>query len=162
MECLVSCAGVGLCFFVLYFLLKSYRYKQKITQFGDKYVLITGCDSGFGNRFAKRLDVLGFHVFAACLTEKGKSDLTSTCSKNVVPFIMDVSRDESIEQGRQEVAKQLPSDKGRCAFLAKFLDSFHSYQMPVYIPCCKGSFQHAYRIINFVNVTNKYNLSFFK
>jgi len=122
MECLVSCVGAGLCFLVLYFLLKSYRYKQKITQFSDKYVLITGCDSGFGYRFAKRLDVLGFHVFAACLTEKGKSDLKSTCSKNVVPFIMDVTRDESIEQGRQEVTKQLPGDKGRCVFFAGYLD----------------------------------------
>ena len=39
-----------------------------------KYILITGCDWGFGNMCAKRLDAKGFFVFAACLKVSMKSD----------------------------------------------------------------------------------------
>ena len=34
-----------------------------------KAVLITGCDTGFGNLLAKRLANEGVTVFAACLTQ---------------------------------------------------------------------------------------------
>merc|ERR1711915_208529 len=34
---------------------------------GDKSVLITGCDTGFGLSLAKHLAGLGFNVFAGCL-----------------------------------------------------------------------------------------------
>ena len=40
-----------------------------------KFVLITGCDSGFGRVAAKMLDEKGFHVFATCMTEEGEEQL---------------------------------------------------------------------------------------
>ena len=36
----------------------------------QKYILVTGCDSGFGLAVAQKLDKLGCNVFAACLTGK--------------------------------------------------------------------------------------------
>lgn len=41
--------------------------QPRITDLTKKAVLITGCDTGIGNELAKRLDSLGFRVFAGCL-----------------------------------------------------------------------------------------------
>ena len=47
----------------------------KIGGFGEKHIFITGCDSGFGNATAKKLDEMGFKVFAACFTGKNGTAL---------------------------------------------------------------------------------------
>lgn len=46
---------------------------------GEKVVLITGCDSGFGNMLSLHLAGQGYHVISACLTDTGVLSL-----KNVV------------------------------------------------------------------------------
>lgn len=46
----------------------------------DKYVLITGCDSGFGRKTAIRLDEMGVRVIATCLTKEGEQNLKSVTS----------------------------------------------------------------------------------
>ncbi|KFM81942.1 11-cis retinol dehydrogenase, partial [Stegodyphus mimosarum] len=38
----------------------------------NKAIFITGCDSGFGNMLAKRMDGLGYRVFAGCLFPNGE------------------------------------------------------------------------------------------
>ncbi|WAR01629.1 DHI2-like protein, partial [Mya arenaria] len=38
---------------------------------GNKAVVITGCDSGFGNALVKKLDAIGMHVYAGCLDKDG-------------------------------------------------------------------------------------------
>ena len=42
-----------------------------------KFVLITGCDSGFGRETAIRLDKMGVGVLATCLTKQGEENLES-------------------------------------------------------------------------------------
>ena len=37
----------------------------------EKFIFITGCDSGFGNLLAKQLDLRGLKFLAACLSESG-------------------------------------------------------------------------------------------
>ena len=76
-----------------------------------KYVLITGCDSGFGNLFAKRLDSKGFVVFAACLTDKGTEELQKSC-KHIKAFKMDISRQENIQSGYKMVKKVIGNEQG--------------------------------------------------
>ncbi|XP_052818550.1 17-beta-hydroxysteroid dehydrogenase type 6-like [Mya arenaria] len=111
--CLLSSYSFfGLALLCLYLFIKSYRFKQKLASFKDRYVLITGCDSGFGHKLAKRLDVLGFKVFAACFTQNGMEELSSTCTKNVNPIRMDVTNDDSIKRAVEEVTKLLPDKKG--------------------------------------------------
>ena len=41
----------------------------------SRYVVITGCDSGFGRVAAKMLDDRGFYVFATCMTQDGEEYL---------------------------------------------------------------------------------------
>ena len=46
-------------------------------------VVITGCDSGFGEMSAIQIQKLGFHVIACCLTEKGVKNLSGKVSLGV-------------------------------------------------------------------------------
>uniref|UniRef100_A0A3P9B8U4 Retinol dehydrogenase 5 (11-cis/9-cis) n=1 Tax=Maylandia zebra TaxID=106582 RepID=A0A3P9B8U4_9CICH len=50
-------------------------HSLEIEDFKNKYVFVTGCDTGFGNLLCKKLDRKGFRVLAGCLTEKGADDL---------------------------------------------------------------------------------------
>jgi len=77
-----------------------------MTKLDDKNVLITGCDSGFGKALALQLSKKGVKVFAACLTEKGKTDFDGT--KNVEAFLMDVSKPESVQNGVNFVKSKAP------------------------------------------------------
>ncbi|XP_077978728.1 retinol dehydrogenase 16-like [Glandiceps talaboti] len=78
----------------------------------SKYVLITGCDTGFGNKLAKDLDKRAFRVIAACLTKKGAEDLDEEASYRLKTLIMDVSKSESVKEGFNAVKKIIPKDTG--------------------------------------------------
>jgi hypothetical protein len=39
-------------------------------------IVITGCDSGFGELSSRRLAALGFHVISGCVTDDGLNRLT--------------------------------------------------------------------------------------
>ncbi|XP_053373547.1 17-beta-hydroxysteroid dehydrogenase type 6-like [Mercenaria mercenaria] len=86
--------------------------KLKISNFNQRYVVVTGCDTGFGNMLAKRLDAMQFHVFAGCFTSKAVMQLTEECSQNMTAIQVDVSKDASIEQMLETVKRKLPKDKG--------------------------------------------------
>ena len=76
-------------------------------------ILITGCDMGFGRQTALRLDRKGFNVFAACLTEKGKTDLEKASGTGRInAFLMDVRDTKSIEKAYEHVKKSLPKGVG--------------------------------------------------
>ena len=42
-----------------------YQERQVVSHLRDKFVFITGCDSGFGNQLARQLDLKGLRVLAA-------------------------------------------------------------------------------------------------
>ncbi|NP_001017189.1 retinol dehydrogenase 7 precursor [Xenopus tropicalis] len=81
---------------VLIFLYRQNRYRQILKNLTDKYVLITGCDSGFGNLLARQLDKRGIHVLAACLTDKGAQDLKKETSSRLQTVILDVTDSKSV------------------------------------------------------------------
>ncbi len=72
-------------------------------------ILITGCDTGFGHALAKRLDSLGFTVFAACLHSKGSGadKLRSECSSRLVVVQMDVTKDDEVLEAVETVKKHI-------------------------------------------------------
>nr|AAG44848.1 microsomal retinol dehydrogenase 2 [Branchiostoma floridae] len=85
--------------------------RGRLSQLTDKTVLITGCDTGFGNLLAKRLDQLGLRVFAGCLTEAGVAELRQSCSERLQPIRMDVSSSDSVQDGFR-VVKEAVGSKG--------------------------------------------------
>ena len=90
-----------------------YRYPHYRIPAGHvDYILITGCDTGFGNIFARRLDSKGFHVFACCLTEKGCQELREECSSKMRSFVMDITQDDSVKAGYDLVRNALPTGTG--------------------------------------------------
>ncbi|XP_076087440.1 17-beta-hydroxysteroid dehydrogenase type 6-like [Mytilus galloprovincialis] len=97
---------------ILWLTYRWFRHKNTIDNYGSRYVFITGCDSGFGNMLTKRLDGLGFNVFAGCLTQDGEEKLTLDTSEKVKTIRIDVSETESIEDAFNTVKSSLPSDTG--------------------------------------------------
>ncbi|CAI5765192.1 Uncharacterized protein PODLI_1B034089 [Podarcis lilfordi] len=80
----------------LYFLRRWYQERQTVENLTEKYVFITGCDSGFGNLLARQLDARGLRVLAACRTQKGAEQLGKATSERLKTTILDVSSTESV------------------------------------------------------------------
>ncbi|KAM9334383.1 retinol dehydrogenase 7-like [Symphorus nematophorus] len=81
---------------VFYYLYRWVRELPRVPDKGNKYVYVTGCDSGFGNLLARHLDKQGFRVIAACFTEKGEEDLKKSCSSNLITTHLDVRSKDSV------------------------------------------------------------------
>ena len=78
----------------------------------DKAVFVTGCASGFGKELVKKLDSLGFKVFAAVRSIEGDDrvqDLLSCCSKRVTMVKMDVTNNNEVLAAASFVKKKLGS-----------------------------------------------------
>ncbi|XP_061470871.1 retinol dehydrogenase 7-like isoform X2 [Rhineura floridana] len=95
----------------LYFLRRWYRERQIVKNLTEKYVFITGCDSGFGNQLARQLDAQGLRVLAACLTQKGAEQLQKATSERLKTTILDVTSTESVVAATEWV-KGCLGDKG--------------------------------------------------
>ncbi|XP_069826512.1 retinol dehydrogenase 7-like [Dendropsophus ebraccatus] len=85
-------------------LYRWYRQSQILENLSDKYVFITGCDTGFGNVLAKQLDKRGIKVLASCLTEKGAEQLKKESSSRLQTVILDVGDSESVRKAAKWVA----------------------------------------------------------
>ncbi|XP_030603101.1 retinol dehydrogenase 16-like [Archocentrus centrarchus] len=81
---------------VLYYLYRWVRELPRVSDKSNRYVYITGCDSGFGNLLAQHLDKQGFRVIASCFTERGEEDLKKSCSSNLTTTHLDVRSQDSI------------------------------------------------------------------
>ena len=77
-----------------------------------KYVLITGCDSGFGQETAIRLDKMGVRVLATCLTKEGEQSLKSMTSDRLKTFQLDVTNSQQIQVLYEQVKGFLSSGEG--------------------------------------------------
>lgn len=98
--------------FAIYKLIDRLLRSLTIGRYSEKHVLVTGCDTGFGQAAARRLDQLGCHVFAGCLTETGQQQLRSQCSNRVEPFQLDVTNHQHVLQAFDLVQSKLPPGKG--------------------------------------------------
>ena len=99
--------------FIVLWLTSKFLTKRKVQNLYTKYVFITGCDSGFGRETAIRLDKMGVHVLAACLTKQGAQDLKSTTSDKLKTFQMDVTDSQQIKDVFKQVKNLLPSEQGK-------------------------------------------------
>lgn len=96
-----------------YVLVKKFLGFQKVENISKKFVLITGCDSGFGKLTAIQLDLLGFQVIATCYTQQGKDELERTCSQRMKVFLLDVTNSKQIQQVYGDVNRIIPKDVGK-------------------------------------------------
>ena len=86
--------------------------KRQVNDFGNKFVVITGCDTGFGHETAIRLDKMGVHVLATCLTKEGEQNLKSETSDRLETFQMDVTNSKQIKDIYEKVKGIVPSVHG--------------------------------------------------
>lgn len=99
---------------ILYFVWKIillYLRTLEIKQVCDRYVFITGCDTGFGYLLARSLDAKEVNVIAGCLTEKGSRNLKKEASSRIKTVQLDVTDKKSVERAF-ELTKQYVGDKG--------------------------------------------------
>ncbi|ESO87428.1 hypothetical protein LOTGIDRAFT_66145, partial [Lottia gigantea] len=75
----------------------------------DRYIVITGCDTGIGHALAKSLDHKGCNVIAGCFrpNEEGTKTLVNTTSKRLRVVELDVTSDESVAQFLQNTKEIL-------------------------------------------------------
>ncbi|KAM9851203.1 uncharacterized protein ACBR49_006501 [Aulostomus maculatus] len=96
---------------LLWFLYRWFKESKRVPNREDKYVYITGCDSGFGNLLARHLDKLGYQVVAACYTEKGEDELKKRCSDRLMTTHLDVTDSDSVAKSAALI-KTLVGEKG--------------------------------------------------
>ncbi|XP_068123598.1 retinol dehydrogenase 16-like isoform X2 [Hyperolius riggenbachi] len=87
---------VVLLMIIILFLLRRHRLSLVLDNLSEKYVLITGCDSGFGKQLAKQLDRREMRVLATCFTQKGLEDLKKESSRRLQAVILDISDSKSV------------------------------------------------------------------
>ncbi|XP_067890623.1 retinol dehydrogenase 7-like [Heterodontus francisci] len=95
-------------FFLLCWLIRDNLQLKNIK---EKYVFITGCDTGFGNLLAKQLDKRGFHVIAACLTANGAEGLQIDCSSKLKTVRLNVTSQDNIQKAVEFVQAEV-GDQG--------------------------------------------------
>ncbi|NXF93454.1 RDH7 dehydrogenase, partial [Eubucco bourcierii] len=93
----------------LYLLRRWHRERQTVPRLSDKFVLITGCDSGFGNLLARQLDARGLPVLAACLSEAGAERLRADASSRLQTVLLDVTSSQSIAAAAAWVRERVGS-----------------------------------------------------
>src|SRR5438128_726979 len=62
-----------------------------------KYVLISGCDTGFGHALAIELDKQGFHVLAGVYNPDNEEHVAGQLSSHATVFCLDITRQEEID-----------------------------------------------------------------
>ncbi|CAG01342.1 unnamed protein product [Tetraodon nigroviridis] len=87
--------------------------RRRVQDGRGRAVLVTGCDSGFGQQLALRLDREGFVVFAGCLCPEGPGarSLAQQSSSSLKLLRLDVTSDADVEQVKAAVLQHLP-EKG--------------------------------------------------
>ena len=91
----------------------SWRKSEPILNPEGKYVLIIGCDSGFGRETAIRLDEMGVCVLATCLTVEGEQRLKSVTTDRLKTLHLDVTNSQQIQDAFEEVRRLLVGHTGK-------------------------------------------------
>ena len=71
-----------------------------------KYVLISGCDTGFGHALAVELDKQGFHVLAGVYNPDNEEQLTSQLSSQATVFCLDITQQDEIDAAYEMVKEK--------------------------------------------------------
>ena len=106
MDMKMDTTGVMFAVFIatcILFVLKKLFERKNISGAVERFVLITGCDTGFGHSSAIHLSREKMFVFAGCLKNEGVERLTSDPSFHGQAFLMDVTKAEDISNTKHMV-----------------------------------------------------------
>lgn len=92
--------------FVTYRYLKRYNLAFQVASY-KKAIVITGCDTGFGNMLARRLAPRGFQVLAGCLNPSAPEATILETVPNVSVFPLDVTSEGSLREALDIVSTKL-------------------------------------------------------
>ncbi|CAF1566768.1 unnamed protein product [Didymodactylos carnosus] len=95
---------------IIYIGYRLYRYLYPPPNVASKgkYVLISGCDTGFGESLAVELDQHGFNILAGVYLEDNIEQLKKQLSKRAVIFKLDVTKSEDIESCFKLIQSKTP------------------------------------------------------
>ena len=87
-------------YLILNILSRIRNYLKRFKSHQTKYIVVTGCDSGFGHKTALKLSSAAENTFilAGCLTKEGVHRLQTDTAFTGKPFLMDVTNHEDIER----------------------------------------------------------------
>ena len=111
--CFVVAGVITTCYILKWFFLSLRGEQGNVEGITNKYVLITGCGSGFGKEFAMRLDQLGFRVIATCRTKSGEESVRAVCSNRVKTYCMDITDVKQVQEVYESIKNEIPADKGK-------------------------------------------------
>lgn len=100
----VVLAGLAI-FLLTAFVVKLLRTPRLTPPSDGAFVLVTGCDTGFGYMSAIQLGNLGWNVLAGCLTKAGADNLRSKCGKTVFPVVLDVTKEADFTAALESVKR---------------------------------------------------------
>lgn len=100
--------GVVLIIYVAYRLYQHLFPPPNINPHG-KYVLISGCDTGFGHALAIELDKQGFLVLAGVYNPDNEEHVTSQLSTRATVFCLDITQDDEIDAAYNMVKEKTRS-----------------------------------------------------
>jgi 11-cis-retinol dehydrogenase len=100
--------GVTLILYVIYRLYQHLFPSPNVDSRG-KYVLISGCDSGFGHALAIDLDKQGFNVLAGVYDTDNEVSLGQRLSSRATVFCLDITRQEQIDAAYEMVKSKTKS-----------------------------------------------------
>ena len=99
--------------FLCHNLIRWLRGRTRVPNLSSRFVLITGCDTGFGRRLAERLDYIGMRVIATCLDHKMMTELDANTSDRVTTLLLDVTDEASVGKAYRTVKQLLPNGSGK-------------------------------------------------
>ncbi|CAF1096651.1 unnamed protein product [Didymodactylos carnosus] len=97
--------SLGLVFYTIYQLYQYLFPSPNIDPHG-KYVLISGCDTGFGQTLAIELDQQGFNVFAGVYNPDSMVSLTNQLSSSATVFCLDITQPSQINAAFEMVREK--------------------------------------------------------
>jgi NAD(P)-dependent dehydrogenase (short-subunit alcohol dehydrogenase family) len=97
--------GIALIIYVGY-RLYGYLFPPPNISPNAKYVLISGCDTGFGHALAIELDKQGFHVLAGVYNPDNEEHITGQLSTRATVFCLDITRQEEIDAAYEMVKEK--------------------------------------------------------
>ncbi|XP_049274131.1 D-beta-hydroxybutyrate dehydrogenase, mitochondrial [Rhipicephalus sanguineus] len=89
----------------------SAKFFRKLVDGDGKAVLITGCDTGFGNLLARRLSRDGFLVYAGCLNASSEDACELAKEPNIHVLQLDVTKDQEVDSALDAVKSSLGDKK---------------------------------------------------